>query len=177
MPTSTPAGAATRREDVLEVLDAAASHGVTVWVDGGWGVDALLGAQTRDHGDLDLAVLASDAAALEGSLAARGYERCHEDSATPWSYLLAHPRGSVVDLHLIDLDDAGNGILGPPENNAVYPCASLRGEGQIGGITVRCISADSAVAFHDAYQGDDHDKADVLALCARFGLPIPKQYL
>ena len=29
---------------------------VRAWVEGGWGVDALMGRQTRDHDDVDLAV-------------------------------------------------------------------------------------------------------------------------
>jgi lincosamide nucleotidyltransferase A/C/D/E len=33
---------------------------VTVWVDGGWGVDALLGEQTRPHKDLDIAIEEKD---------------------------------------------------------------------------------------------------------------------
>jgi len=39
-------------EHVLEILTAL--HGTDVWIGGGWGVDALVGEQTRPHGDLDL---------------------------------------------------------------------------------------------------------------------------
>ena len=41
-------------EDVLMVRDTLAAAGVPVWIDGGWGVDALVGTQSRDHDDLDL---------------------------------------------------------------------------------------------------------------------------
>ncbi len=176
MPSSTPAGSVTTLEDVLEVVRVADANGLALWIDGGWGVDALLGEQTRPHGDLDLAILAREAVRFEESLAALGYERCHEPAATPWNFLLAHPRGAVVDLHLITLDEAGNGILGPAENGSVYPAESLSGKGTIGGTPVRCIPADFLVHFHDAYVGDDNDRADVRALCARFDLPIPRQY-
>ena len=43
--------------DVLGVLSRLEAAGLTAWVDGGWGVDALLEETTRDHGDLDVAVL------------------------------------------------------------------------------------------------------------------------
>ncbi len=33
-----------------------AEHEIAVHVDGGWGVDALLGEQTRPHADLDIAM-------------------------------------------------------------------------------------------------------------------------
>ena len=36
---------------ILAALDA---RDAEVWVGGGWGVDALLGEQTREHSDLDL---------------------------------------------------------------------------------------------------------------------------
>lgn len=48
MPTSTPPGARTTLVDVLHVLDLADTAGARLWLDGGWGVDALLGgADTR----------------------------------------------------------------------------------------------------------------------------------
>jgi len=34
--------------------------GVDVWVYGGWGIDALLGEQTRAHDDLDVIIRADD---------------------------------------------------------------------------------------------------------------------
>ena len=36
---------------VVEVLAALENASVQVWLDGGWGVDALLGEQTRGHTD------------------------------------------------------------------------------------------------------------------------------
>ena len=41
--------------DVLATLALLGRAGVTAWVDGGWGVDALLGVISRVHSDLDLA--------------------------------------------------------------------------------------------------------------------------
>jgi hypothetical protein len=38
------------------VLDRRDAAGVEWWVDGGWGVDALLGGETRLHDDLDVVV-------------------------------------------------------------------------------------------------------------------------
>ena len=46
---------ATEAPAVLDILERA---GIEVWVDGGWGIDALLGLETRAHRDLDLAHLA-----------------------------------------------------------------------------------------------------------------------
>ena len=42
--------------EVGRVLDALDAAGVRAWVEGGWGIDALVGRSTREHDDLDLAV-------------------------------------------------------------------------------------------------------------------------
>ena len=47
-------------EMVCSILDCLERAAVDVWLDGGWGVDALLGAQTRPHGDLDVIVSQRD---------------------------------------------------------------------------------------------------------------------
>lgn len=47
--------------EVLQVLELLEHSHVRVSVDGGWGVDALLGYQTRNHADLDLVLAADDA--------------------------------------------------------------------------------------------------------------------
>ena len=175
MVTSTPPGSVTTLADVLAVLDLADAVGARLWLDGGWGVDALLGEQTREHGDLDVAVEERYLGALLDSLGANGFGRVGEDGATAWNFLLT--RGSVVlDLHVVVLDADGNGVLGPPERGAVYPAEALAGRGTVGGRAVRCVSAPWAVRFHDAYPGDDGDRRDVRALCARFGLDVPEQY-
>lgn len=52
-----PSGSALMdEEEVARVLQLAEIAGIPVVVDGGWAVDALLGWQTRDHSDLDLAI-------------------------------------------------------------------------------------------------------------------------
>jgi hypothetical protein len=40
--------------EVLAVLDAVRSVGCRFWIEGGWGVDALVGHQTRPHRDVDI---------------------------------------------------------------------------------------------------------------------------
>lgn len=40
--------------DVAVVLDRLEDAKIEAWLEGGWGVDALLGKQTRTHDDLDL---------------------------------------------------------------------------------------------------------------------------
>lgn len=176
MPSSTPPGAGTVLGDVLAVLDLADRAGVRLWIDGGWGVDALLGGQTRGHGDLDVVLEARHLYAFRDALSGHGFTPDGEDAATVWNFLMAHPDGAVVDLHVIVFDSDGNGVLGPPQAGSAYPVAALTGRGQIAGRGVDCVCAQWAVRFRDAYAGDVGDRADVQALCRRFDLVVPAQY-
>ncbi len=56
--------------DVLDTLDMLAPAAIPVWLDGGWGIDALVGYQTREHDDLDLVIALDKADAAREALAA-----------------------------------------------------------------------------------------------------------
>ncbi len=58
---------------LLQLLDVLAATGVQVWLGGGWGVDALLGAQHRDHGGADLGVRFADLDRLRSALEPHGF--------------------------------------------------------------------------------------------------------
>jgi aminoglycoside-2''-adenylyltransferase len=45
---------------VRSILHELGRAGIEVWLDGGWGVDALLGRQTRPHAGLDIIVRVAD---------------------------------------------------------------------------------------------------------------------
>jgi lincosamide nucleotidyltransferase A/C/D/E len=40
--------------DVVNLYDDLYHLGIGIWIDGGWGVDGLLGEETRPHADLDI---------------------------------------------------------------------------------------------------------------------------
>jgi lincosamide nucleotidyltransferase A/C/D/E len=42
--------------DAIEIIAYAEKNGIAIWIDGGWGVDALLEEETRVHNDIDLFV-------------------------------------------------------------------------------------------------------------------------
>jgi len=60
--------------DVLGLYNTLKKLGVDIWIDGGWGVDALLEKQTRPHKDLDIAVQQKDVPQLREVLEANGYQ-------------------------------------------------------------------------------------------------------
>ena len=150
--------------------------GILIWVDGGWGVDALLGEQTRPHEDLDIAIEQKDVPKLRELLEARGYQHVERDDTSAWNFVLGDAGGRLVDVHVIVFDKQGNGLYGPAENGDMYPTASLTGEGVIGGQPVRCNSPEWLVKFHSGYELDETDYHDVSALCEKFGIELPGEY-
>jgi lincosamide nucleotidyltransferase A/C/D/E len=162
--------------DVVDLYRTAMQLGIEVWIDGGWGVDALLGVQTRPHKDLDIAIERNDVATLREFLRTRGYRDIKLEEAQPWNFVLGDENGREIDVHVIVLDDGGNGIYGPPEKGEMYPAASLTGAGTIEGQAVRCISPEWMVKFHSGYDLKDKDFQDVSALCEMFGIELPAEY-
>ena len=95
-------------DDVLRFYGQCNAAGITIWVDGGWAVDALLGSQTRDHADLDIAVQQLDLECLWLMLEESGYRDVPRDDTRPRNFVLGDDAGRLVDIHVVVLDEAGN---------------------------------------------------------------------
>lgn len=162
--------------DVTDLYNALQNLGVEIWIDGGWGVDALLEKQTRPHQDLDIAIQQKDVARLLKLLDARGYQEIKLEIRRPHNFVLADNHGHEIDIHVIVLDERGNGIYGPAENGEMYPADALAGTGIIAGQTVRCISPEWTIKFHSGYELKEKDYKDVSALCEKFGIDLPAHY-
>jgi lincosamide nucleotidyltransferase A/C/D/E len=158
--------------DVQDLLLLADALSVEVWLEGGWGVDALLGEQTREHEDIDIVLEARHAEALLGALKRAGYSEQETSFTTKVHTVWADIQGRTIDLHLIEFDQHGNGVFGPD----LYPAHGLKGCGTIGGRHVRCITPEVQLEFHAGYEPDANDVHDVTVLCRRFNLPLPDQY-
>lgn len=157
------------------MLDRLAAAGVRAWVDGGWGVDALLDEETRPHRDLDLVVAQDALEPAASALASLGY--AHDPLTRPGlpARLVLRARGQRhVDLHPVVLDAHGNGWqpLGEGAFGA-YPADGLQGVGIIGGREVRCLTPQLQLRHHLGYPPDDDDRRDLRLLAVRFGLALP----
>lgn len=156
--------------DVLEIVELLEGEGIEVWLDGGWGVDALLGKQTRTHGDLDIAVQHRDVPKVRVLLGARGYRDVPRHDTKDWNFVLGDDRGHEVDVHSYTFDFEGKHVYGTE-----YPADALTGAGSVSGRAVRCVSAEHMVRFHSGDDLRETDIQDVHALHKRFGLPLPKE--
>ena len=94
--------------DVLEIVARLDAAGVQVWLDGGWGVDALIGHQTRDHEDLYLVIPLPAANAARRTLTVLGF-RLTEDEA-PLCFVSRDARDRRVDVHTVVFDKEGGGL-------------------------------------------------------------------
>jgi lincosamide nucleotidyltransferase A/C/D/E len=164
-----------RSRDVVEILERLEAAGVRHWVDGGWGVDALLGEETRSHSDLDLVVARADAGTAQAALAPLGF--AHAPDVTPGlppRLVLRDERGRQVDLHLVVFDAAGSGWqqLGPGAWG-LYPAEGLKGEGSIAGRRVACLGPELQLRHHLGYAWDSDDRHDMELLARRFGVRLP----
>jgi len=162
--------------DVLSLYNAFQNKNIEVWIDGGWGVDALLEKQTRAHNDLDIVIQQIDVAKLRTLLESQGYEEIKLEIARPHNFVLADNQGHEIDIHVIVLDVEGNGIYGPAEKGEMYPVDALGGTGSIAGRTVKCISPRWTINFHSGYKLKEKDYKDVSALCDKFGIDLPAEY-
>lgn len=106
--------------DVVDFYTELENLGIKIWIDGGWGVDALLGKQTRSHRDLDIAIQEKDVPKLRELLGAHGYKQVREDNK--WNFVLGDDNGREIDVHSFIFDDKGNVIEG-----IMYPADSLTG--------------------------------------------------
>jgi lincosamide nucleotidyltransferase A/C/D/E len=145
---------------VLEVLDLLRAGGVQTWIGGGWGIDALVGGQTRPHADLDIAVVEADKALA--LLAGAGFEVVVDWS--PGRVAVRRADGAEVDVHPIVFRADGSAVQTTHEGvEYLYPADGFT-TGRIGGRKVPCITAALQAAFHSGYEPQEKDVADMATL-------------
>lgn len=163
-------------DEVARLLDLVEGNGATIWLDGGWGVDALLERQTREHDDLDLVVELADVPTLTEKLVAAGYEQV--TGKAPRSFMLVDARGRQVDVHPVVFDDArGGGVYEMDDGREwVYPASGFAGSGRVAGRAVRCLTPEVQVLVHDGYELADKDYRELYLLHRQFGVALPAEY-
>ena len=145
-------------------------RGIRCWVMGGWGVDALVREQTREHHDLDVVVLADDLPAL----ASMFHDHCFEiqqvweaenlpldvdGTAWPTAFVAGTEGGLELDVHVIEL----NAGVAVPLCRVPWPfdAQSLEGTGVISGRHVECVSARTQLAMHRGYELPESHQRDL----------------
>lgn len=148
--------------EVLTVLRSLDAARVRYWLEGGWGVDALIGHQTRPHRDLDIDVDATQETLVLGVLHELGY--VIETDWRPNRVELVAPGRGWVDLHPLRIDDDGSARQAALDGGYHEFPASYFTVGRLGDRTVPCVTKEAQIAFRGGYEPRpvDHHDLEVL---------------
>jgi lincosamide nucleotidyltransferase A/C/D/E len=130
---------------------------------GGWGVDALVGRQTRWHHDLDLVVRIEDEEAVAACLASLGFEPYAQfevpEAGLSRSSVYRDALGRHIDVHPVTIE-------GPGAEPDLTPTlgSDCFGWGSLGGRIVPCLSTDVQLALHRGYEPRRRDLQDLATL-------------
>ena len=152
-------------DEVVALVDHLESQGITYQINGGWGVDALVGSQTREHSDVDVFVDAEAFEGVEGWLLSRGY--AEEQNFLPiavWYVQVTDDHLKRVDLHPMVLDDEGNGYQSGEKEEYFHHPSSARTTGVIAGRTVVVGDRDHLIGLHEGYLPQASDLHNLMEL-------------
>ncbi len=154
-------------EEVLKIL--ARLRPLDVWIGGGWGIDALIGRQTRPHRDLDLMHRQDQEPAVLAALTELGF--AESLNWRPVRFVVSDPDQREIDLHPLMFDDNGNATQASldPAAPFVYPAEGFV-TGSIQERPVPCLSAEQQVYFHQGYEPTERDRHDMAVLREAFGI-------
>ena len=161
--------------DVVQVMTWLEAAGIHVWLDGGWGIDALIGQQTRLHDDLDLVIELHHAPHAQEVLGQHQFVVIEDE--LPTRFVLRDPTDRRIDFHTVTFDAEGGGIQQLQNGSSFrYPPLGFGGRGQIAGQMLPCLTPEVQMLCHVGYLPDANDEHDVRLLHARFGLALPPPY-
>ena len=153
----------TSQHDVLWMLELMADLGATPVVAGGWGVDALVGHQTRQHRDLDVLIPDPFVAPLVDALVEASFA-----ITTDWLPVRVELTDASADRH-IDIhpafDDGRQGWWqhGFDGERFETPREALA-DGMISDRVVRCVSAAKQIELHQFSPLRPEDLHDIALL-------------
>jgi lincosamide nucleotidyltransferase A/C/D/E len=155
--------------NVVELTARIEAAGVDVWIGGGWGIDALLGRQTRPHRDLDLMHDLESEHLLVSILRENGYAETLD--ARPVRFVMAHPSGLELDLHPLVFAADGSARQAADDLGTTfdYPRECFV-TGRVLSTVVPCLSVAQQVYFHQGYEPREHDLHDMARLRESFGV-------
>lgn len=147
--------------EVLRVIRWLRDREVIYQINGGWAVDALVGAQTRPHRDLDVFMDEVHVPALVQWLGSRGYVVTED-----WLPIRSEMSGSLgrIDIHPMAIDTDGNGVQRGFGNDTFQHLAAERTEGDILGVPVVVATAERLRHLHTGYEPSPIDLHDMRQL-------------
>lgn len=178
-------------ENAVRILTDIKNLDIKVFLDGGWGTDALLEEQTRPHNDLDFLVEKKDLQALMHYLEENRFKQT--DNFNKWWHMSFENETLIIDIHVIEFDEVGKAIYGPKVRDdfpfpGIFPAYAFQATGKINGFEVNCLSAEYRVRSQtrallnlmpDNYKHtlDKKDYIDLEKICNKFSIEMPEEHL
>ena len=166
-------------QDAIQIIRFLESKDIPVWLVGGWGIDALLGRQTREHKDLDILLLRDDVVRVNELLKKTGYhlkELWSENrqvidivgNLIDTAYVLHNAEGFEIDVHAFHFE--GDQVIQDWQDSEGFQItrAGLDHKGSIAGVQVHCISAQLQFLFHKGYAMPDYQVEDMRLLNEKY---------
>lgn len=114
------------KKSFLMIIDLLTKLNIRYWVEGGWGVDILIGKQTREHRDIDIDFDADFEGLLINKLENMGYQITSD--LRPTRAELYHPTHGYIDIHPFFISQSGDMRQANPDGGwfdlaqTEYPC-------------------------------------------------------
>lgn len=141
---------------IIDLLD---ELNIRYWVEGGWGIDILIGKQTRDHRDIDIDFDANAESELLEKLAEQGYKIVIDER--PTRVELYHPQYGYLDLHPFELSEPGMMKQANPAGGWFELSSDWFTESSFDGRRIPCVSVEGQRLFHSGYEQREIDQIDL----------------
>ena len=169
-------------EDIIQIHTLFQYHSISMWVNGGWGVDMLLGEQTRPHKDLDFLLDVKDVPMACAILGHQGYvlNWLWEENRWIWTldamyiptgFVMEDPFGRQMDIHAVWFDDSGYGIPAWEDDSGfTFDQIASVAQGRVGNYHLPCYNAELQLQCHRGYELPQKHIDDIERLTERFAL-------
>lgn len=147
------------KDSFLMIIDMLAESSIRYWVEGGWGVDVLIGKQTREHRDIDIDFDAAFEDLLMDKLNQMGYQITTD--CRPTRVELYHPLHGYIDIHPFIISTVGDMKQANPEGGWFDLEANWFSKGTFEGRIIPCVSVEGQKLFHNGYELREIDKVDL----------------
>lgn len=160
-----------RASMVVRLTHALRRRGIEWCVVGGWGVDALVGQQTREHTDLDVFVRRDELDDVLETLRQAGFRHASawgesRPLASPGpcaghdsAFVMTDDDGAEVDVHVYESRGARVEPLWDTPIGFEHDDVAARGV--VAGIIVRCLTAEKQLEAHNGYELPEPHRHDV----------------
>lgn len=156
----------TGKDNLYAILDLMDSMKIKYWVDGGWGIDILLGKQNREHRDVDIDFDAQYTEELLRVLISTGYVITTD--WRPCRIELKHPARGFIDIHPFVIAEDGSAKQSDMSGGWYEFDSSFFTSSLFEGRLVPCISAEAQKLFHSGYELRERDIIDLKNLESLF---------